>query len=330
VNVLYQCNDKYAPYCGVSITSLFENNKDVEEIHVYLLDDNISDLNKYKLLECAQKYNRTIEFVDTTEIITFLKNNNVPQYRNSYTIWLKVFCVSLLGLTDGNLIYIDADTIVKSIKELDTLDMGDNCCGMVEAFEAFDYKRLTKMNVPKYYYAGMIVFDVKNYINQECEKKIIEHVTKNCRNYPFPEQDTLCVLFSDKIYTIDPKYDYAYVYEETMGIDNAKKIFKWPQYFYEDVKTASKDVRVCHCLSMYGKRPWHEGCQESKHAQWDYYLSISLWKDYKKEKIKVPVSNSFQKTLFQILPGFLYNPIHRFFYYRLIKKNADSWKETIN
>ena len=29
MNVLYQCNDKYAPYCGTSITSLFENNKDI-------------------------------------------------------------------------------------------------------------------------------------------------------------------------------------------------------------------------------------------------------------------------------------------------------------
>ncbi len=330
MNVLYQCNDKYVPYCGVSITSLFENNKDVEQIKVYLLDDNISDSNKALLTECANKYNRKIEFVDTKNIIAFLEKNNIPKYRDSYTIWLKVFSVSLLGLKEGNLIYIDADTIVKSIKELETLDMGDNCCGMVEAFEGFDYKRLTKMNIPKYYYAGMIVFNVKNYIEQECEKRIIEHVTKNCKNYPFPEQDTLCVLFSDKIYTIDPKFDYAYVYEETVGLDNAKKIFKWPENFYKEVKEASKDVRVCHCLPMYGKRPWHRGCPESRQARWDYYLSISLWKDYEKEVIKVPLSNVFQKILFGVLPGFLYNPIHRLFYYRLIKKNADSWKQTIN
>ena len=29
MNVLYQFNEKYAPYAGVSITSLFENNKNV-------------------------------------------------------------------------------------------------------------------------------------------------------------------------------------------------------------------------------------------------------------------------------------------------------------
>jgi subfamily B ATP-binding cassette protein MsbA len=34
MNVLYQFNEKYAPYAGVSITSLFENNKNADEICV--------------------------------------------------------------------------------------------------------------------------------------------------------------------------------------------------------------------------------------------------------------------------------------------------------
>ena len=32
LNVLYQLNEKYAPFAGVSITSLFENNKDIKQI----------------------------------------------------------------------------------------------------------------------------------------------------------------------------------------------------------------------------------------------------------------------------------------------------------
>ena len=150
MNVLYQCNDKYAPYCGTSITSLFENNKDIEDIHVYLLDDNISEINKQRFLECAEKYGRKIDFFNTQQIVSFLEKNNIPKYKGSYTIWLKVFFVSFIGLTEGNLIYIDADTIVKSIKELEYMDLGDNCCGMVEAFEGFDYKKLTKMKSKKY------------------------------------------------------------------------------------------------------------------------------------------------------------------------------------
>ena len=42
MNVLYQFNEKYAPYAGVSITSLFENNKNADEICVYILGENLS------------------------------------------------------------------------------------------------------------------------------------------------------------------------------------------------------------------------------------------------------------------------------------------------
>ena len=30
LSVLYGCDDNYAPYTGISMTSLFENNKDIE------------------------------------------------------------------------------------------------------------------------------------------------------------------------------------------------------------------------------------------------------------------------------------------------------------
>ena len=37
LNVLYQSDNNYADLTGVSITSLFENNKHLDEINVYIL-----------------------------------------------------------------------------------------------------------------------------------------------------------------------------------------------------------------------------------------------------------------------------------------------------
>ena len=45
LNVLYGCDDNYAPYTGVSLLSLFENNKDIEEITIYLASMNFSEVN---------------------------------------------------------------------------------------------------------------------------------------------------------------------------------------------------------------------------------------------------------------------------------------------
>lgn len=327
MNVLYQCDDKYAPFCGVSITSLFENNKDVETIHIYLLDDGISDINKIKFQKCAQKYGRVIEFVDTTNVVRFLEENNMPKLRGSYTTWLKVFCVSRIGLVEGNLVYIDADTIVKSIKEFETLDLGNNCCGMVEAFEAFDYKKMIGLGDLRYFYAGMIVFDVANYIKQECEKKIISAICEKKIKVAFHEQDVLNLLFSENsIYNIDLKYDFPWMYDEVLGLKNSKKIFSWPQDFYEAAVEAAKDMRVCHCLLVNGKRPWHKGCIESENAKWDYYLSISEWNDYEKKDIELTMLSKLQNLFIKILPRFIYNVIHRYRHIHLMKVAAKKWK----
>ena len=49
MNVLYTCDDNYVWLMGISTISLFENNKTIEDLQVYLLGDNISQENKDKL-----------------------------------------------------------------------------------------------------------------------------------------------------------------------------------------------------------------------------------------------------------------------------------------
>ena len=49
MNVMYTCDDNYVWLMGISTISLFENNKTIEDLQVYLLGDNISQENKDKL-----------------------------------------------------------------------------------------------------------------------------------------------------------------------------------------------------------------------------------------------------------------------------------------
>ena len=50
INVIYQFNEKYVPYAGVSLTSVLENNKSAETLNVYILGEGISEGSE-KLLE---------------------------------------------------------------------------------------------------------------------------------------------------------------------------------------------------------------------------------------------------------------------------------------
>ena len=47
MNVVYYSSDFFSEMCGVSIESLLENNTETDEINIYIVEDNISDINKY-------------------------------------------------------------------------------------------------------------------------------------------------------------------------------------------------------------------------------------------------------------------------------------------
>ena len=42
INVVYSTDENYARHCGVSIYSLFDNNKNVDEIDVYIISNALS------------------------------------------------------------------------------------------------------------------------------------------------------------------------------------------------------------------------------------------------------------------------------------------------
>ena len=46
MNIIYSSSDAYSELAGVSITSLFENNKNIDDIEVYIIDNGISEKNK--------------------------------------------------------------------------------------------------------------------------------------------------------------------------------------------------------------------------------------------------------------------------------------------
>lgn len=155
MNILYQFNDKYAPYACVSMTSLFENNKAAQAICVYILGEELSEESVRRLKSLAGNYGRRLVFVDTKELVEKMKSLGMPTYRGSYAANMRLFVDYLFEegkgkcADDGSLetadkcgefegenrpsrlLYLDADTIVTgSLEKLfgndaDTINMDE-------------------------------------------------------------------------------------------------------------------------------------------------------------------------------------------------------------
>lgn len=61
--VAYASDDNYAKYLGISMLSLFQNNKVFKEIRVFVLDCGIGHENLEKLGEIATQFDREIIFL---------------------------------------------------------------------------------------------------------------------------------------------------------------------------------------------------------------------------------------------------------------------------
>ena len=71
MNVMYTCDNNYVWLMGISMISLFESNRDIANLKVYLIGNEISQSNKDKLSDIANKYDREIEIIDTPESVSY-------------------------------------------------------------------------------------------------------------------------------------------------------------------------------------------------------------------------------------------------------------------
>ena len=68
VRVMYATDENYAEIAGVSIESLCDTNKLINELELYIITDHVSDENKKRLQKTAEKYGRRITFIEKPDI----------------------------------------------------------------------------------------------------------------------------------------------------------------------------------------------------------------------------------------------------------------------
>lgn len=339
MHVLYQFNEKYAPYAGVSMTSLFENNKAAKFICVYILGENLSPESVKRLEETAGRYDdsssekrREVVFVDTARLIELMKALDMPAYRGSYAANMRLFVDYIFeGLdADKNLIpekllYLDADTIVTGdLTQLFETEI--KTLGMVYDSLANHHKYSIGLGKEEgYYNSGVILYDVRKWIDGDFTRKIINHVKNVRAQYPSPDQDLINVVLKGEISVLPFKYNYQphlsdYSYGTFMKCFNP-----YPFYGEEEVTELNKAKGsglpvIMHAFRYLGEFPWHKGNYHPFTAEFDKYLLMSLWNDYVKEESEGGFVTKTEKVMYRILPKGFFLPIFKIIHSRFYKK----------
>lgn len=317
MNILFQCDECYAAFTGVSMTSLLENNRDVEDIHIYLINDCISEENQEKYRMLVQRYDRTIEFLDMRGISDQLEACGAPKWSGSYAAYGRLFALGLIREEIDRLLYLDSDTIVTSdLSELYNAELDGNVCAMVQDTLCYAlYKRIGHQWDEPYFNSGVVLFDVAAWKKMGGEATVFSFITSFGSQLYFPDQDVLNYILKGKIRRISAKYNFA-VQFLTVGIDENYYVYSLdskPHYYSrEEIKDAGRNAMIYHYSSSV--KPWIKDTRCALVDQWNKYLQLSPWAEMcKTERRGQPFRVQIQEMITECTCPLIRKMVHKLY-----------------
>lgn len=304
LNVVYACDDNYAPYACISMCSLLENNRNFEEINIYVVLSKVSQKNRDKLKEQAQRYQANFIPVDAAEIIQEIQKLKIPEYRGSYATNFRLFFHKYMSEDAEKFFYLDCDTIIcDDLKEIYEKDMGENCAFVVQDSLTCKYKQLLGFQPEEpYFNAGVMLINVKNWKEKKCTERMLEHLRTERAAYCNPDQDLLNIVLKGSVNFVGPEYNFQPIHR-MLKYKSYIKLYENPSYYTEQqITRALQKPVILHTYRFLGEFPWHAENKHPDNALFDIYLAKSCQADYQKKPAQVKAIMKLEKFLFLTLP----------------------------
>lgn len=282
MNILYTFNNKFIPQVMASVTSVLENNKEVENICFYLMELDVEISEQNKIVEYIKKYGRKIHFIHLKKMNDYFKFDFKTTGWNP-VILARLLIDKLLPDDVDRILYLDGDTIVRgSLKELYNLDLENNIIAAGNE-PTVDRKRKQLLGLDGYPYfnSGVLLIDLNKWKKENVGEGIMEYYKNNLDKITAPDQDAINGFLRGKIYPLSPKYNYFNIYDQYPY----SFICKLCDYKYYDKNTYYNDKKnplIIHYLGE--ERPWRIGNTHRFKNDYDKYLNMSLWANQNYEK----------------------------------------------
>lgn len=314
MNIVYSSSDSYSEICGISIVSLFENNKDIDDIHVYIVDNDISEINKNRLLNTAKAYGRTISFVEKVDLE---KLTNTSIYVGQWNIgtFFRLYLGSILPNDVNRIIYIDCDMIIRhSLKEIYELDLGDCSVGGVDDCRSDLYRKDIGCEPGTIYINnGFMVVDLQKWRDANFEEKFTKFISDRKGDCTYMDQAPLngTLVPLKHIYELPAKYNaqrifFDFNYKQLMALRKPERHLSEEEY-----NEAVNDPVVVHFTPTFltGTRPWQIKDKHKFTPEYRHYKEISEWKDEPYRKDNRSAKKKVMTILCRICPKFIMIPI---------------------
>lgn len=313
LNILYCSDNNYAPYLGISMVSVMEHNKDAEKIVFYVVSDRISEDNVARLKRQVEKYgeSRQLVFIDGQAWVEQLVAMDILPYRGGQATNLRLFFMEYIAKDVDRLLYLDCDTIIQGdLTPMFETEMESTAAAVVlDSLSGVDYKKIIGFTEEdQYFNAGVILFNVKNWVAHECEKTLRANMKDPKQHLPNNDQDFLNILLKDDKTILSPKYNF----QTTHQVYSNKTYFstyKQPSYYTkEEIDEARNAPVILHAYRFLGQFPWHKSSLHPWTALWWEYVAKSEWSDLSPKENQGTLFK-IERIIFRLTPKAIFLPL---------------------
>ena len=214
LNVFFTLDKDYIIHFTVCLTSLLENNKDLD-ISVYVIHD-IEDKNILENISTFFCMNYLIKLKLITLDSSIFKNLPISQYI-SQASYFRLLFADIIPSTVLSGLYLDCDTIVTgSLRELMDLNFYTKECDeeysllvVSDDNELKEVERFNRLGLDLYSYfnAGVMLLNLKKWRTNNVSNLLMEIAEKNKSNLKWHDQDVLNIYFQNKFGKLNPIYN---------------------------------------------------------------------------------------------------------------------------
>lgn len=273
INILCATDDNYVPYCGIMLTSVFENNRDVEVNAYVLIDTPLKKNNRRKMEKLTKQYGQKICFV-------MVDNSKLKQYPTkdmpywSIAMYYRILAAELLSIDIKTILYLDCDIIVNgSLEKVFEIDLTNKAIAAAEDIFTYSDVRQKSLDYPVeagYFNSGVLLINLDYWREHEISKQCFQYLVDNYAKLSANDQDVLNAVLWDKRVLLPLKYNYQVQFLS--------------KYFYElqneemkkevlDVYSSPIIIHFANAIKpwsiMYYKKPFL--------SDWLYYKRLSQW-----------------------------------------------------
>lgn len=295
MNIVYSSSDSYSELCGISITSVCENNKDVDGISFYVIDNGISIDNKKRLEKTVERYSRSIIFVPKIDLQS-LTQTSIYVGRWNIGTFFRLYLASLLPKGIDRVAYIDCDTIIRhSLKDVYDIDLKDCVVAGVDDCRSGLYRiDINCQNDDLYVNNGFLIIDLQKMREEKLEDSFTQFISQRKGDCTYMDQAPLngVLVPQGKVLELPAIYNaqrifFDFKYQELLKLRRPSRCLSEDEYHQ-----AVNDPVLVHFTPVFisGSRPWQKKDKHPFRNEYLMYKSISEWKDepLRKDDRKLP------------------------------------------